>query len=73
MTFGDFVRECYIQSTPSVDLDALGENEKVNCSDHKLLTSKYEELLKEFAGDDHDKIVGCNMWMLQSGPTLMEG
>ena len=73
MTFGEFVRECYIQSTPSVDLNALGENEKVKCSEHKLLTSKYEKLLKEFASEDSEKILGCNMWMLQSGPTLMEG
>ena len=73
MTFKEFARLCYIQSTPSVDLNALGENKRINCSDHKLLISKYEELLKEFAGDDKDKILGCNMWMHQSGPTLMEG
>ena len=72
MTFGEFARLCYLLSTPSVDLDALKENESINCSDHKLEKSTYEKLMKVFAGDENNKSLACNMWMLQSGPTLVE-
>lgn len=73
--FNDFVRACYLNSEPSVDLTATEET--VDCTKHKLLMSKYQELVKELADALEDKVsysdvnVACNMWMLESGPQLV--
>ena len=73
MEFGKFVRECYLRSVPSVDLDKLAKDEKVNCSDHKLTVSEYEAILKDFdVKEDSNEIMACNMFMLQSGPQLID-
>lgn len=71
MTFGDFVRECYLQSTPSIDLKEVKEGEFVKSWEHKLAASVYEKLVTEFAGDDKDKIIACALWCLNSGPSLV--
>lgn len=73
MEFGKFVREVYLRSVPSVDLDKVTGNKKVNCSDHKLTVSEYNNILKEFdVKDDSNEILACNMFMLQSGPQLID-
>ena len=73
----DFVRECYLRSEPSVDLDTVTSDNPINCSKHKLSVPEYEKILQEFGltdeqGNtiDQDRVVGCNMWMLNSGPNL---
>lgn len=73
----DFIRECYLRSTPSVDLDALTSEQFIDCCKHKLSEREYETILQEFGitneqGEtlDHDRLVACNMWMLGSGPSL---
>ena len=77
--FGAFVRECYLRSTPSVDLDKVTSDKPVNCSDHRLSTDEYKRILVEFGVTDENEnpidpnsslLIGCNMWMLQSGPQL---
>lgn len=77
--FGAFVRECYLRSTPSVDLDKVTSDNPVNCSDHRLSTDEYKRILVEFGVTDENEnpidpnsnlLIGCNMWMLQSGPQL---
>ena len=71
--FGKFIRECYLRSEPSVDLDNVSTDNPVNCSDHKLLLSEYEKILDEFGvKEDKEVLLGCNMWMLQSGPQLID-
>ncbi len=73
MQFGNFVRECYLRSVPSVDLDALKTNEKIKCSDYKLTVSEYENILDEFdVKENSDEALACNMFMLQSGPQLVD-
>ena len=72
--FKNFVRECYLRSVPSVDLDNVTAENPVNCSDHKLLCSEYDKILAEFVPEGNDNLIfGCNMWMVQSGPQLVNG
>jgi hypothetical protein len=70
----DFARELYLRSEPSVDLDTA---ESINCTEHKLSTVEYEKILQEFGvtdeqGEaiDHERLIGCNMWVLNQGPSL---
>lgn len=69
MDFMNFVKAVYKAATPSVDYDKV---ECINCTAHTLRMSDYEDILKDFAGDDRDLILSCNMWMLQSGPKLTD-
>ena len=74
--FNDFVRECYLNSTPSVDLTAT--EEPVDCCAHKLSVAKYKELQEELivallGQTTADNVrLATNMWCLQSGPQLVE-
>ncbi len=71
MEFGKFIRECYLRSIPSVDLNDVTSDNHINCSDHKLAVSVYEDILREFDVEGNDDLTtACNMWMLQSGPQL---
>lgn len=63
-----FVRECYLRSVPSVDLETT--KEEVNCREHKLLVSEYEKILEKFC-ETIDEKFQCNMWCLCSGPNLV--
>ena len=73
MDFYNFMRECYLRSNPSVDLDKASEENPVNCSEHLLLISEYEKILEEFCKDNRELKMSCNMWLLRSGPQLKEG
>lgn len=66
-----FVREVYLRSTPSVDLDLLAEGEQVDCTKHTIKCSEYDKLLAEFCENSDEKFA-CNMFMLHSGPQLVE-
>lgn len=66
-----FVREVYLRSTPSVDLELVTENEQVDCCKHTILMSVYEELLAEYCENDEERMQ-ANMFMLMSGPQLVE-
>ena len=77
--FGGFIRECYLRSTPSIDISRLSDGCKADCPAHRLSVAEYKKLLCEYGitnehGDtlDHDRLVGCNIWMLNSGPHLYE-
>ena len=39
-----FIREYYLRSTPSVDLDNVTSENPVNCSEHKLSTDDYHAI-----------------------------
>ena len=67
-----FVRELYLRATPSVDLDLLAEGEKVDCTKHTMSCSDYDALLKEYC-ENEDERFAANMFMLNSGPQLIEG
>lgn len=75
--FNDFVRACYLNSEPSVDLTAT--EEQVDCCQHKLRMSVYTRLVDELKAalygkvNEQDVNVACNMWALQSGPQIVEG
>lgn len=64
-----FIREVYLRSTPSVDLDLV--TEQVDCCKHTLPMSVYDELLAEYCENADDR-VAANMFMLGSGPQLVE-
>lgn len=74
--FNDFVRECYLNSTPSVNLTTTGD--PVDCRAHKLSVTKYEELQAKLCEvlrgkvPEQDIRMATNMWCLQSGPQLVE-
>ena len=65
-----FVREVYLRSVPSVDLELV--TEKVDCTKHTILMSVYDQLLNEYCEND-DERMSANMFMLMSGPQLVEG
>lgn len=65
-----FVREVYLRSTPSVDLELV--TEQVDCCKHTIPMSVYDELLAEYCESNEDKMQ-ANMFMLMSGPQLVEG
>ena len=73
----DFMRECYLRSTPSVDLDEVTSENPIDCCKHRLSEQEYERILQEFGVTDadgstidHDRLMACNMWTLGSGPSL---
>ena len=75
----DFMRECYLRSTPSVDLDEVTSEHPINCCAHKLSTDEYNKILTEFGitdengkAIDQERLTACNMWELGMGPSLYE-
>lgn len=74
-----FIRECYLRSEPSVDLDDLTSENPIKCSDHRLSLGNYHAICVDYGLEDkdgntldHDRLCWCNMWMLQSGPQLYD-
>ena len=65
-----FVREVYLRSTPSVDLELV--TEQVDCTKHTIPMSVYDQLLDEYC-ENADERFATNMFMLGSGPQLVEG
>ena len=65
-----FVREIYLRSTPSVDLDLV--TEQVDCCKHTIPMSVYDQLLDEYC-ETNDERMQANMFMLMSGPQLVQG
>ena len=65
-----FVREVYLRSTPSVDLELV--TEQVDCTKHTIPMSVYDQLLEEYCEND-DERMSANMFMLMSGPQLIQG
>lgn len=72
MDFYGFKRECYLKSVPSVDLDEVSEENPIKCSDYKLLCSVCDEIQEKYC-KTKDEIYATNIWLLQSGPQLVEG
>lgn len=64
-----FVREVYLRSTPSVDLEIV--EEKVDCTKHTIPMSVYDQLLEEFCENAEERM-SANMFMLMSGPQLIQ-
>lgn len=64
-----FIREVYLRSTPSVDLELV--TEKVDCTKHTIKVSVYDELLAEYC-ENADERFAANMFMLRSGPQLVD-
>ena len=65
-----FIREVYLRSTPSVDLELV--EEQVDCCKHTIPMSVYDQLLDEYCESTDDRFA-ANMFMLGSGPQLVEG
>lgn len=77
-SFEDFMRECYLNSTPFVDLSEVSADKPINPSDYKLKESKFEELASQLIEALKDKYskedvrMGVCMWALNKGPQLIE-
>ena len=67
-----FVREVYLRSTPSIDLDLIPEGEQVDCKNHTIKMSEYDRLVEEYC-ENADERTAANMFMVLSGPQLIEG
>lgn len=65
-----FIREVYLRSTPSVDLELV--TEQVDCCKHTIPISVYDQLRDEYCENDEERM-SANMFMLMSGPQLVEG
>lgn len=65
-----FIRECYLRSVPSVDLE--NTKETIDCTKHELQTSVWEEILNKFAETESEKYA-ASMWCVCSGPKLVNG
>lgn len=63
-----FIREVYLKSVPSVDLEKV--TEKVDCCEHKLSVKEYEKILERFCETENEKFQ-ANMWLVCSGPQLV--
>ena len=70
MEIKEFIREVYLTATPSIDIEAT--NETIDCCNHKIKMSDYERILAEFSEGITDRVMWGNMWMLCSGPQLVE-
>lgn len=70
MNAKEFVRECYLSSVPSIDIEAT--TEIIDCTKHTLLTSVWEQILAKYAKTENEK-VSASMWCVCSGPHLVEG
>ena len=64
-----FVREVYLRSTPSIDLELI--EGQVDCTKHVILMSVYDQLVDEFCENDEERL-SANMFMLMSGPQLIQ-
>ena len=65
-----FVREIYLRSTPSVDLELV--TEQVDCCQYTIKMSVYDSIIKEFC-ENKEEEMSAHMWMLMSGPQLVQG
>lgn len=68
----EFARQCYLRSEPSVDLNTI--EAPIDCRDYSLKMSEYDKILKEFdVKPETELMFQCNIWVLNSGPKLVEG
>ena len=66
-----FIREVYLRSEPSVDLNLVPEGERVDCCKHTIKMGVYDALVEEYCETEDDKFA-ANMFMLMSGPQLIQ-
>lgn len=64
------VREIYLRSVPSVDINTLGEGEQVAPWEHKLRESDFERIKDEYCETKDDRMQ-IGWWMLNSGPSII--
>lgn len=68
----EFCRQMYLRSEPSVDLATV--ERQVDCREHRLKMSECDKIYAEFGVEPGtDLALQCNMWLLGSGPQLIEG
>ena len=65
-----FVREVYLRAIPSVDLELV--TEQVDCCQYTIKMSVYDPIIKEFC-ENKEEEMSAHMWMLMSGPQLVQG
>lgn len=73
------MRECYLRSNPSVDLDKVTGEGVIKPGSHRLGEGEYSAILREYGvlGENgetlnRELLLACNMWMLNNGPQLFD-
>lgn len=67
-------RECYLRSVPSVDLDLVTGDNPIDCCNHRLEYDELEKIYTEYGvNDDYRLLKACNMWLLFSGTSIVNG
>ncbi len=78
----DFIREVYLNATPSVDLRDVSSATPIDCCQYTIHISVYERIEGEFDllergdGDDGRRAevrLDANLWLLNCGPQLVRG
>lgn len=64
-----FVREVYLRSTPSVDLELV--TEQVDCTKHTIPKSVYDAIVEEYSETKDDQFA-AEMFMQLSGPEIID-
>lgn len=74
---GGFLRECYLNAEPSIDLRSVSET--INPSEYKLKLSVYNRLLHEWGVTDADGnaideqlLLGVGFFCMDKGPTWVD-
>lgn len=68
----EFCRAIYLHAEPSVDLETIETT--IDCRDYRLKISECEKVYEEYGvKQGTDLYIQCNMWLLNSGPQLVEG
>ena len=67
-----FLRECYLRSEPSVDIDAIPDGEQIKCSDYKLKLSVYDTIKQEYEITDKELSRQIDWYMMNKGPTWVD-
>jgi hypothetical protein len=68
---GDIVREIFLRSTPSLDIDLVPEGVEVDCDEYSISVSEYEKILAEYC-ESKDERTATHIFMLRQGPRLLE-
>lgn len=67
----EFIRQCYLKSTPSIDLNDVPKGEQIAPWDHKLDYEEYCALVEEYSEGNAEVKGAMNIWCLNSGPSIV--
>ena len=73
-----FVREVFLRSNPSVDLDEISDEHPIRPGDYAIKDSELNTILRKYGViDENDNVLNSDLylavcfWLLNSGPYIM--